>query len=785
LVLLDGVNELPGELRGEVESFRREFQRTTPMIFTTRELNVGLDLGIEKKLEMQPLSEKQMKEFTCSYLGQEQGQKLINGLGEKLQKFGETPLLLWMLCGVYKTVGEIPANLGGVFRGFARIYNQNRFDDRQSSEYLRFLQRLAVAMMPQDEPLGLRLSIPRAEVEEIFREFMQAERESNVLSGAIGTLDELLRFHLLRPKDKEEIEFSHQLFQEYYAGEHLLGQLPKLTDLELQKCYLNYVDWTEAVALMAGLVGDGKQAVRLVELGLKVDLMLGARLAGAVKTEFKEKAISLLIDRSLPQLILICLLGLSRSEAAIPYLKDKLDTNDSNTCRYVIQAFGKIPTQGVVKILYEFVNNTDNIILHGQVAEALGEIGNISAAVLEDWDRQLEELNITEKLEQVGYLKIRIEMALWNIHGDERKPILFQQMSCNYNEQDFESEFGEISLDNLIKAMEEKYSYYSNFEGFVERNLASYLDKEVIPMLGKIASEGRSNSKCLAIKLLSKRNCPEILPILIKALKDTDPLIRRSAIYELAKTADKSLISELFLVIFDSDKTVRKAAIKALGKIGGNESLKILTILFQDHRSVYDIEDIIEAIGDIGHEESIDLLVSKFDKENYSLSKNIVKALGNIGGDKATEILIQFLHDKEFNREHPTFPKTLVKNSKTLILPLSKMVYLQKWDASKFNIRENVVEALEKIAQFDRNLPALTQRLPYLFSLIFTEISEQALSVITAIQTRCKLYNYEISQTPLPAITPTLSSVTNNIAQVGQIIQNQNVAGNNTGIQNL
>ena len=36
---------------------------------------------------------------------------------------------------------------------------------------------------------------------------------------------------------------------------------------------------------------------------------------------------------------------------------------------------------------------------------------------------------------------------------------------------------------------------------------------------------------------------------------------------------------------------------------------------------------------------------------------------------------------EEFQREHPTFVKTLVKNSKPLMLPLSKMVYLQKWDA--------------------------------------------------------------------------------------------------------
>jgi len=61
LLLLDGLNELPSEeARRDLQKFRRDYQKTTPMIFTTRDLGVGGDLDIAKKLEMQPLSEAQL-----------------------------------------------------------------------------------------------------------------------------------------------------------------------------------------------------------------------------------------------------------------------------------------------------------------------------------------------------------------------------------------------------------------------------------------------------------------------------------------------------------------------------------------------------------------------------------------------------------------------------------------------------------------------------------------------------------------------------------------------------
>ncbi|HLO88638.1 MAG TPA: NACHT domain-containing protein, partial [Nostocaceae cyanobacterium] len=111
LLLFDGVNELPNETaRQDLNTFRQNYRRT-PMIFTTRDIEVGGDLGIEKKLEMQPLTQTQMQQFVRAYLP-DTGEEMLRRLGEKLQSFAQTPLLLLMLCTVFAETGDIPANLG-------------------------------------------------------------------------------------------------------------------------------------------------------------------------------------------------------------------------------------------------------------------------------------------------------------------------------------------------------------------------------------------------------------------------------------------------------------------------------------------------------------------------------------------------------------------------------------------------------------------------------------------------------------------------------------------------
>ena len=268
LLLLDGLNELPENFRTEFANFRMRYRQKTPMIISTRDLNTSYNLGINKILRMLPLTDLQMGAFVQGYLG-EQGNRLYQQLkDDRLRKFAETPLLLWMLCRVFVQNGRVPDNLGLAFREFTQLYDSEIQADApidSKDKWSDLLSHLAFAMMHGETPTKFRLSIPRRTAENLLTEFLQQEGRKDSRGCAERWLKDLLKYHLIQPviqpNFEEHIEFHHQLIQEYYAAEYLLRLLPNLSTEQLKLNYLNYLKWTESIALMLALVGNESQAL--------------------------------------------------------------------------------------------------------------------------------------------------------------------------------------------------------------------------------------------------------------------------------------------------------------------------------------------------------------------------------------------------------------------------------------------------------------------------------------------------------------------------------------------
>jgi len=180
------------------------------------------------------------------------------------------------------------------------------------------------------------LTISKRDVQDILTKVLDSEKFDKPRDRAIEWLGDLLKHHLIQVTSNDQIEFCHQLIQEYYAAERLLKLLTSpptplllgegsniivppfpfregglgglgLSDETLKREYLNYLKWTEPLALMLELVEDEAQAVRVVRLALEVDLGLGARLAGAVKREFQAQTVSLIDRLEIPALLKSCL----------------------------------------------------------------------------------------------------------------------------------------------------------------------------------------------------------------------------------------------------------------------------------------------------------------------------------------------------------------------------------------------------------------------------------------------------------------------------------------------
>ena len=399
VLLFDGVNELPSEpARQDLRKFRQDYQQTTPMIFTTRDLGVGGDLGIEKKLQMQPLTETQMRDFVSGYLP-EQGEELLKQLSGRLRELGETPLLLMMLCSVFiDNQNKVPSNLGSVFRRFTEVYDNKLKQDipvRDESRgwWKRLLQHLAWVMTHGKSKTEISVTIPIQEARDVLTRFLK-DKDYHHPRNAETWLDDLLRYHLIQLGAENQIQFRHQLLQEYYAAERLLEELPRLSDDQLQWEYLNYLKWTEPVALMMQLLDDVETQnfafMDLVKLALKVDLQLGARLAGEVREELQKDTIGLVDNLEVPVLLKIRLLGRTKSETAIPGLIQILEHQDSSVRSRAAFALGKIKPETAIPGLIQLLEDEDSFVRYS-AGFALGEIKSETAIpgliqLLEDED---------------------------------------------------------------------------------------------------------------------------------------------------------------------------------------------------------------------------------------------------------------------------------------------------------------------------------------------------------------------------------------------------------------
>jgi hypothetical protein len=226
-------------------------------------------------------------------------------LGDRLREIAETPLLLRMLCDVFGQTGQIPENKGELFRLFDREYDKFKGFPPVSKDSRLFkseiLQHLAFVMMTGDssKPTEFWLTIDRGMAEREIERFL-IDRVIDPAAKAKEWLENVLKYHLLQvAADANQIEFHHQLFQEYYAAKKLIemfndGHPDVINKQRFQHFYLNLLMWKEALGILLGLFNEENQVLHIVRLGMKVDCFLGAYLACNTKPKFHLKAIGLI-----------------------------------------------------------------------------------------------------------------------------------------------------------------------------------------------------------------------------------------------------------------------------------------------------------------------------------------------------------------------------------------------------------------------------------------------------------------------------------------------------------
>ena len=612
LILFDGVNELPSEeARSQLSAFRRNYPKL-PMIFTTRDLSLGGDLGIEHKLEMQPLTEAQMQAFIRAYVP-EQAEAMLRQLRDRLREFGQTPLLLWMLCEVFQQTpnNQLPSNLAGVFQAFTAMYEISsvrkhevallKGDVKPLSDrrlWKKALKALASVMMQGETAVDFRVVIHRDEAErELSRIFLTEQFPVRDI------LDDLLKYHLLQNRSVDQIEFRHQLIQEYYAAEALLERLPRLSDAVLKQEYLNYLKWTEPIALMLALVDDAR-AVWLVQLALDVDLMLGSRLAGEVQPVVLQK------------------------EAVTSVIKEIRKQQVSPT--YEIQLLGNTHSDYAVPILLEKLTDDENQNLIFESAFALRELGSQSA--------------IQKLLPLLGHQNQRLVIAslfvLGKLGNEEILPDLQQVLKYtdeSIREQAVET-LGELGSNTALLDLHEALKDSSSRvrEKAIEA-LGKLGDESVLPELIKIAVEDYAISveaislRWTSAKVLGQINPEKASEELFKVLKDEEnDEIRQNAAEALGKVGSETAIEPLIAAL--QDISIAWKVAKALLEIG---SKKAVPGLIKALEHSVPCEQAAFALGEIGDDLAVPALINALNHWYPQVREQAVEALGNISDRKA------------------------------------------------------------------------------------------------------------------------------------------------------
>jgi HEAT repeat protein/energy-coupling factor transporter ATP-binding protein EcfA2 len=771
LLLMDGLNELPSEAaRLDVAKFRQDYPQMS-MIFTTRDLSLGGDFGLEKKLEMQPLTEAQMQAFVRSYVP-EQAEVMLRQLKERLREFGQTPLLLWMLCGLFQQTGQIPANLGEVFRAFTRGYEKTlKADVPLESDrrwWPKLLQELAFWMMrgvPFGEPapvvdVEFRVAISKGEARQIFAAYLQ-DKEAHAEGVAQKYLDDLLRHHLIQEKG-EQIEFRHQLLQEYYAAEALLEQLPKLADEPLKQSYLNFLKWTEPLALMLALVEEQTQAERVVRLAIEVEPMLAARLAGEVKPGFQEQTVGLIAALEVPDWLKVDLLGKTRSDHTIPNL---LQLSAFDVSWRVADALGDIGSESAILALLKLLENINSDV-RGRAADALGDIGSESAIpallkLLKDSDSDV---------------RWRAADALGDIGSESAIPALLKLLEHTNSDVRWSAAFalGKIGSESTIPALLKLLEHTNSDVSWRAADALGKIGSEsAIPGLLKLLKDSDSDVRKRTAIALGEIGSESAIPALLKLLKDSDYDVRWRAADVLGKIGSESTIPALLKLLEHTNSDVSWRAADVLGEIGSESTIPALLKLLEHTNS--DVRwRAAFALGKIGSESTIPALLKLLEHTNSDVSWRAANALGEIGSESAIPGLLKLLKDSDSDVRKRTaialgeigsesaIPGLLkllkdsgysVRNRAALALgeigSESAIPGLLQWLKSASPMCWTAADSLGKIAK--KNPNAITPHLPHLLTLIPTKSGKDAYRIIRAIQENCKYYNYEIYQAHLEA----------------------------------
>jgi HEAT repeat protein len=469
------------------------------------------------------------------------------------------------------------------------------------------------------------------------------------------------------------------LFQEYYAAEALLGMFadrhPDVVEPErFQHLYLNYLKWTECVAIVLSLMEDKEKVVAVVKQALDVDLMLGARLAGEVRSNFQYKMVFLVNELEIPDWLKIKLFGDVKLPQAIEFLNKFIQNKDGNLLEFIVDSLGKINSISSIEELLYFANSSSSDIQEKSL-QSLSRIVSFSplCSLLHFLERPdpyvviiaIELLKRSKSVEVMDFLgeitknsspKIRKNAA--ELLGQASTDRVIQPLLNLLNDND--SSVVGSAVFSLAKILEQSDSCRS-VEIKILIDLFSFQDKNirwsVANALGKVAevypdfiiSELLKNLETVDPILLEESlftlgiiRTPFVIDKAygLKESNEIDVLVRLA--FALGRTRLDEAINSLVNLIEKNERKIVIGVANALGEIGSERAVQELVGLVEKTDDVVLIT-IIKALGRTKFSRSVQSLKFLASNSNNIIRNSAVAALGNIHSHESLEVLLDLL----------------------------------------------------------------------------------------------------------------------------------------------
>jgi HEAT repeat protein len=316
---------------------------------------------------------------------------------------------------------------------------------------------------------------------------------------------------------------------ELFLGERIFDKIEKWISQFYQSDapIVWWEDTSRSASQLFGILDNEFQALRIVKLFCGIDIFKAARLINSINPKFQRKAIEILVGKCKSNIILISLLGYTKSEQAIPFLLKLLDEESKNSGWEIADSLMKIGSEVVIPDFLELIHSK-NLKMRYIAAYVLA-----SFQVHESLPILIEAINENSGL----VARERTIRALGNLKS--RK-----------------------AMDVLLKLFEEESDH---MKSSIICSLGSLELEEVVPVLISYFEKCTDvDLKIDTLSALGNLSYPVVISTLLESFDDDSIDVRQAGIDTLRAMNSDSTVIALIEISEDEDSHLQANAAYAL-----------------------------------------------------------------------------------------------------------------------------------------------------------------------------------------------------------------------------